>query len=137
MSELLKDFRVKKGLIVAEDAAISGNLSVTGTISNNGTAIFDGAYSSLTGTPTIPSATSDLTNDSGFITTSALSSYATQSYVTTQIGNLAVVASTGAYADLSGVPTIPHLTSQLTNDSNYATLTEASADATALAIALG
>lgn len=34
-----------------------------------------GAYSDLTGTPTIPSKTSDLTNDSGFITSSALSSY--------------------------------------------------------------
>lgn len=33
-----------------------------------GTSSFDGAYSSLTGTPTIPSNVSDLTNDSGFIT---------------------------------------------------------------------
>ena len=44
-----------------------------------------------------------------------------------------------AFPSITGSPqpTIPHLTSQLTNDSNYATLTEASADATALAIALG
>ena len=30
--------------------------------------LFDGAYASLSGTPTIPTATSDLTNDSGFLT---------------------------------------------------------------------
>jgi len=30
--------------------------------------LFDGAYGSLTGTPTIPTATSELTNDSGFLT---------------------------------------------------------------------
>lgn len=148
MAELLKDFRVKKGLIVAEDAIISGNLSVTGNITSTGTPIptdvsdltdtsnllFDGAYSSLSGAPTT---VSSFTNDSGYITSSALTSYATTTYVNTQINNLATVATTGAYADLTGQPTIPHLTSQLTNDSNYATLTEASADATALAIALG
>ena len=39
------------------------------TISGYGiTDAFDGAYASLTGAPTIPTATSDLTNDSGFIT---------------------------------------------------------------------
>ena len=35
--------------------------------------------------------------------------------------SLAAVATTGAYADLSGKPTIPTLTSQLTNDSGYLT----------------
>lgn len=38
-------------------------------------------YSQITGTPSIPTKTSDLTNDSGFITSSALSGYATESYV--------------------------------------------------------
>jgi hypothetical protein len=33
---------------------------------------FDGAYSSLSGKPTIPTATSDLTNDSGFLTSIAV-----------------------------------------------------------------
>jgi len=36
----------------------------------NKPALFDGAYSSLSGTPTIPTKTSDLSNDSGFITSS-------------------------------------------------------------------
>lgn len=44
---------------------------------------FSGAYSDLTGTPTIPDSTSDLTNDSGFITTSALSGYLTSATAAT------------------------------------------------------
>ena len=105
-----------------------------------------GAYNDLTGKPTIPSATSDLLNDSGFITSSALNGYATESWVgqqgyltsitssdvTTALGytpynssnpneyitssaltpyalsaDLASVATSGAYSDLSGTPTIP------------------------------
>lgn len=59
-----------------------------------------GAYSDLTGTPTIPSKTSDLTNDSGFITSSALAPYALSA-------NLSTVATSGSYNDLSNKPTIP------------------------------
>ena len=36
---------------------------------------FSGAYDDLTGTPTIPTATSDLTNNSGYVTSSALNGY--------------------------------------------------------------
>lgn len=36
---------------------------------------FSGSYNDLTGTPTIPAATSDLTNNSGYITSSALNGY--------------------------------------------------------------
>lgn len=48
----------------------------------------------------IPVATSDLTNDSGFITSAALSGYA-------QTSSLATVATSGSYNDLSNKPTIP------------------------------
>lgn len=48
----------------------------------------------------IPAATSDLTNDSGFITSAALSGYA-------QTSSLATVATSGSYNDLSNKPTIP------------------------------
>lgn len=40
-----------------------------------------GSYNDLSNKPSIPTATSDLSNDSGFITVSALSGYATESWV--------------------------------------------------------
>ena len=65
-----------------------------------GTSSFDGDYNSLTNKPTIPTKTSQLTNDSGFITDAALAGYAK----TTDI---------------------PTKTSQLDNDSQYITVSEA------------
>ena len=65
-----------------------------------GTSSFDGDYNSLTNKPTIPTKTSQLTNDSGFITNAALTGYAK----TTDI---------------------PTKTSQLENDSHYITAHEA------------
>ena len=64
-----------------------------------GTSSFDGDYNSLTNKPTIPTKTSQLTNDSGFITNAALTGYAK----TTDI---------------------PTKTSQLENDSHYITAHE-------------
>ena len=65
-----------------------------------GTSSFDGDYNSLTNKPTIPTKTSQLTNDSGFITDAALT----------------------GYAKTTDVPT---KTSQLENDSHYITANEA------------
>lgn len=65
-----------------------------------GTSSFDGDYNSLTNKPTIPTKTSQLINDSGFITDAALIDYAK----TTDI---------------------PTKTSQLENDSHYITASEA------------
>ena len=74
-----------------------------------------GAYSDLSGTPTIPTATSDLTNDSGFITSSSLPTKTsdltndgadgTSTYV--EADDLATVATSGSYTDLTNTPTIP------------------------------
>lgn len=74
-----------------------------------------GAYSDLSGTPTIPTATSDLTNDSGFITSADLptktsdltndGSDGTSTYV--EANDLATVATSGSYTDLTNTPTIP------------------------------
>jgi len=55
--------------------------------------------------PSIPSATSDLVNDSGFLTSSDVSA----------------VAMSGDYGDLLNKPSIPSKTSDLTNDSGFIT----------------
>ena len=91
----------------------SGNIEVGGTTYSAGTGISinEGvianlitSYNDLTDLPTIPTLTSDLTNDSGFLTSDDLSE----------------VAFTGSYANLNDTPTIPEYTSELTNDSDFA-----------------
>ena len=59
-------------------------------------------------TKDIPTKTSKLTNDSGFVTSDSL----------------ATVATSGSYNDLTDKPTIPTTTSQLTNNSGFVTSTE-------------
>jgi len=74
----------------------TGNITIEGSD-------FSGSYNDLTDKPTIPSKTSDLTNDSGYVIGSSISS----------------VATTGSYNDLTDKPTIPSKTSDLTNDSGF------------------
>lgn len=70
--------------------------------------------------PTVPTNISAFTNDSGYITSSALNGYATENFVTSQgyitssaltpyvlSSSLATVATTGDYSDLINKPTIP------------------------------
>lgn len=77
--------------------------------------LFDGDYNSLTNKPTIPTSTSQLTNDSGFLT-----SVPAQSWVSiTGKPSFATVATSGSYNDLSDKPTIPTNTNQLTNGSGF------------------
>ena len=113
-----------------------------------GTSSFSGDYSDLSNKPTIPSKTSDLTNDSGFInasgapvqsvdgdtgtvTTNAVK-VVTQTLTEAQKGiartNIGAGTSSfsGDYGDLSNKPTIPTKTSDLTNDSGF--LTDAPVD---------
>ena len=113
-----------------------------------GTSSFSGNYSDLSNKPTIPSKTSDLTNDSGFInasgapvqsvdgdtgtvTTNAVK-VVTQTLTEAQKGiartNIGAGTSSfsGDYGDLSNKPTIPTKTSDLTNDSGF--LTDAPVD---------
>ena len=113
-----------------------------------GTSSFSGNYGDLSNKPTIPSKTSDLTNDSGFInasgapvqsvdgdtgtvTTNAVK-VVTQTLTEAQKGiartNIGAGTSSfsGDYGDLSNKPTIPTKTSDLTNDSGF--LTDAPVD---------
>lgn len=91
-------------------------------------------YALKTELPSVPTKTSQLTNDSGFIT-SIPSEYITETelnakgYLTehqdisgkANISDLSTVATSGSYNDLTNKPTIPNKTSQLQNDSGYLT----------------
>ena len=82
-------------------------------------------YSLIDNTPTIPSKTSDLTNDSGFITgyteTDPIFSASAASGITssdiTSWNNKSTFS--GNYNDLTNKPTIPDSTSDLNNDSGF------------------
>jgi hypothetical protein len=73
-----------------------------------------GSYSDLSNTPTIPTAVSELTNDSGYLTAVSWNDV-------TSKPTFATVATSGSYSDLSNTPTIPTAVSELTNDSGYLT----------------
>lgn len=68
-------------------------------------------YAKLTDLPKIPNNLSSFTNDTGFITKSALNGYATETFVTSQ-----------GYAKVSEIPTIPTNISSFTNDAGYITI---------------
>ena len=74
------------------------------------TDIFSGSYNDLTGKPTIPTLTSDLTNDGN-----GVSVFATISQVPTLTSDL---TNDSGFITIASVPT---LTSQLTNDSGFIT----------------
>ena len=78
-------------------------LNLKANVADLATVATSGLYSDLSGTPSIPSSVSELTNDSGFLTS----------------GDVSTVATSGSYNDLLNKPTIPDSTSDLTNDSNF------------------
>ena len=79
-----------------------------GTLSNLATVATTGAYGDLSGTPSIPTHTSNLTNNSNFVESTSLSSVATTGAYGDLSGTptLSSVATTGAYGHLSGTPTL-------------------------------
>lgn len=102
VNDLLDD---KQDLLTAGDGITieeeSGALVISSTGGGGGTSNFNQltnrpkydntAMTSSTNIPKVPTKTSELSNDSNFVTS----------------GSLATVATTGAYSDLSGTPTIP------------------------------
>ena len=116
----------------------SGNITVGGgsstdvqingtsiTSSNVANIITQSSYNAITNKiatmsdlPTVPTKTSDLNNDSGFITNTVndLTNY-------TLTSALSTVATSGSYNDLTNKPTIPTTTSELTNNSGFITNT--------------
>lgn len=89
-------------------ADVDGNIDGVLNLPHTGT---DLSPKTIAVTSDIPTTTSALTNDSGFVTSNSL----------------ATVASTGSYSDLTNKPTIPTTTSELTNNSGFVKSTELSA----------
>ena len=83
---------------------VDGLLLLKANAADLATVATSGDYSDLSNTPSIPTATSDLTNDSGFIDGTALAT-ALGDYTPTS--NLADVALSNNYSDLDNLPTIP------------------------------
>ena len=81
------------------------NLYLTGNLTDGHNKI---SVANIASKSELPTKTSQLTNNSGFVTSTELST----------------VATSGSYNDLTDKPTIPTTTSQLTNDSNFITSTE-------------
>jgi hypothetical protein len=71
---------VKSAFVKVEDVVETQEVTLA-------TVATSGNYSDLNGTPTIPTATSDLTNDSGYITSSALTGYEQTSNKVTSISS--------------------------------------------------
>jgi len=126
---------------------VKGGVKIDGTtiaITNQVIRVGTVPYSSLSGTPTIPTNNNQLTNGAAYITSAALSGLATETYVTTR-GYLTTVAYadvtgkptlfsgsyadltnkptlfSGSYADLTNKPTIPTNNNELTNGAGYIT----------------
>ena len=101
----------------AQELGISGNIQADWTTSDP----VDGSY--IKNKPTIPTKTSDLTNDSGYLTeeTDPVYSSSAASTITTEDITTWNNKSdfSGDYNDLTNKPTIPTATSDLTNDSNF------------------
>ena len=101
-------------------------------LTNGGSVIvFDGNYNNLSNTPNIPNKTSDLTNDSGFITAEVdgsntnelqLLSMSNDTLYLTDGGFVVLPAGfDGDYNSLTNTPAIPTKTSDLINDSGFIT----------------
>ena len=87
--------KIDSSTIVINDQVISVLNGVYTTGSYNDPSWLTGlAYSKISGAPTIPTNTSELTNGAGFITASALTGLATEAYVTAQ-GYITTTALTG------------------------------------------
>ena len=108
---------------------VKGGVKIDGTtiaITNQVIRVGTVPYSSLSGTPTIPTNNNQLTNGAAYITSAALSGLASETYVTTR-GYLTTVAYadvtnkptlfSGSYVDLTNKPTIPTDINQLADAS--------------------
>ena len=135
-----------KGYISTEtdpvfNASPAASISKSDITNWNSKTSFDGNYNSLTNKPTIPSTTGELTNNSGFITSSSLNGYAKSADIPTKVSQLTndkgyltehqsleeyettkdVDTKLSLKADKTDIPTVPTKISELINDSGYLT----------------
>jgi len=80
-----------------------------------------GAYSDLTGSPTLGTAAAQNTGYFDLAGAAATAQSNAETYAAGLVSALATVASTGAYSDLAGKPTIPTNNNQLVNGAGYIT----------------
>lgn len=85
------------------DYATISSLSIYAQTSSLASVAFTGNYSDLNGLPTIPSDTGDLTNGAGFITSSALTPYATVSALSSAVSDITSVISSLDYASVGAL----------------------------------
>lgn len=102
------------GGALADQIDLITALNLKADIASLAAVAFSNDYNDLDNLPTIPNATSDLTNDSGFITIADVPAQVNADWNASsgvaQILNkpsLATVATSGSYNDLSNKPTIP------------------------------
>lgn len=90
-------------------------------LESKASSVHNHVVSDITDFPTIPTKTSQLINDSGFLTSSnGLITSVSWSDITNK-PNFSTVATSGSYTDLSNTPTIPTKVSQLENDMGFGT----------------
>lgn len=111
---------------VMSQNSVSSILSQKANLNDLSNVAYSGSYIDLSNKPNIPTKTSELINDSNFVSNSDLSeSYYNKSQTDNLLSlkvnknDLSTVATSGQYSDLSGLPSIPSKTSDLTNDSNF------------------
>jgi hypothetical protein len=104
------------GIIITGDEikTISVDDESVAMVANLAPVAFSGSYNDLSNKPTIPTKTSELTNDSGYLVAVTWNDIYNKP-------TFATVAISGDYNDLTNKPTIPTNTSDLTNDSGFIT----------------
>ena len=110
---------VAEGVIIDENTTLDEKLQDLVESSDLATVATSGSYNDLTNKPTIPTvdqsySASSTNAQSGVAVASAISGKANSA-------DLADVATSGSYNDLSNKPSIPSKTSDLTNDSGFLT----------------
>ena len=108
------------GIIITGDdtKTISVDTEDVAMVSNLATVAFSGSYNDLSNTPTIPTKTSDLDNDSGFITGIDSADVISALGYTPGTSNF-----DGDYNSLTNKPTIPDAVSGTNDGTNWTTLT--------------